>query len=90
MNVLLGALLVQENNEAKDVALYYLNRLMTSNELNYSSIEKLCLTLTFTIQKLKHYFQAHSVRLIFRTNPIKYVISRSVLSERLVRWYHQL
>ncbi|XP_027174389.1 uncharacterized protein LOC113774008 [Coffea eugenioides] len=41
-------------------------------------------------EKLKHYFQAHSVRLISRANPIKYVTSRPVLSDRLVRWYLQL
>nr|XP_027090348.1 uncharacterized protein LOC113711380 [Coffea arabica] len=63
---------------------------MTPNELNYSPIEKLCLALIFAIQKLKHYFQAHSVRLISRANPIKYVMSRPVLSDRLARWYLQL
>nr|XP_027122221.1 uncharacterized protein LOC113739181 [Coffea arabica] len=57
-----GALLAQENNEGKEVALYYLSRMMTPNELNYSPIEKLCLALIFAIQKLKHYFQAHSLQ----------------------------
>ncbi|XP_071922596.1 uncharacterized protein [Coffea arabica] len=85
-----GALLAQQNNEGKDVALYYLSRMMTPNELNYSLIEKLCLALIFAIQKLKHYFQSHSVKLIFRANPIKYVMSRPVLSDRLARWYLQL
>ncbi|XP_071902387.1 uncharacterized protein [Coffea arabica] len=85
-----GALLAQENNEGKEVVLYYLSRIMTPNELNYSPIEKLCLALIFAIQKLKHYFQAHSVRLISRANPIKYVMSRPVLSDRLARWYLQL
>ena len=85
-----GALLAQENNEGKVVALYYLSKMMTLNELNYSPIEKLCLALIFAIQKLKHYFQTYSVRLISRANPIKYVMSRPVLSDRLARWYLQL
>ncbi|KAL0346398.1 UNVERIFIED_CONTAM: hypothetical protein Scaly_1655800 [Sesamum calycinum] len=54
-----GALLVQENDEGKESALYYLSRMMTPNELKYSPIEKICLALVFAIQKLKHYFQAH-------------------------------
>ncbi|XP_015087126.1 uncharacterized protein LOC107030322 [Solanum pennellii] len=62
---------------------------MTPNELNYSPIEKLCLALVFSIQKMKHYFQAHVVRLISRANPIKFVMSKSVLSDRLARWYLQ-
>ncbi|XP_070019697.1 uncharacterized protein [Nicotiana sylvestris] len=62
---------------------------MTSNELNYSPIETLCLALVFSIQKLKHYFQAHVVLLVSRENPIKFVMSKFVLSDRLARWYLQ-
>ncbi|XP_027152062.1 uncharacterized protein LOC113752125 [Coffea eugenioides] len=40
-----GALLAQKNDEGKENALYYLSRMMTSNELNYSPIEKLCLAI---------------------------------------------
>ncbi|XP_019252812.1 PREDICTED: uncharacterized protein LOC109231618 [Nicotiana attenuata] len=65
-----GALLAQGNNEGKENALYYLTRMVTPNELKYSPIEKLCLALVFSIQKLKHYFQAHVVRLVSRENPI--------------------
>ncbi|XP_033512721.2 uncharacterized protein [Nicotiana tomentosiformis] len=62
---------------------------MTPNELKYSPIEKLCLERVFSIQKLKHYFQAHIVRLVSRANPIKFVMSKPVLSDRLARWYLQ-
>ncbi|KAL0373433.1 UNVERIFIED_CONTAM: Transposon Tf2-12 polyprotein [Sesamum radiatum] len=85
-----GALLAQENDEIKESALYYLSRRMTPNELKYSPIEKICLALIFSIQKLKHYFQAHIVRLISKANPLKYVMSKPVLSDRLTRWYLQL
>nr|XP_027083523.1 uncharacterized protein LOC113705814 [Coffea arabica] len=71
-----GALLAQENDEGKEHALYYLSRMMTPNELDYSPIEKLCLALIFVIQKLKHYFQAHTIRLISKSNPIKYVMAK--------------
>ncbi|XP_027086502.2 uncharacterized protein [Coffea arabica] len=84
-----GALLAQENDEGKENALYYLSRMMTPNELNYSPIEKLYLALIFVIQKLKHYFQAHTIRLISKSNPIKYVMAKPVLSDRLARWYLQ-
>ncbi|KAL0463429.1 UNVERIFIED_CONTAM: hypothetical protein Slati_0230500 [Sesamum latifolium] len=49
---------------------------MTPNELRYSPIEKICLALIFAIQKLKHYFQAHTVRLVSKANPLKYVMSK--------------
>ncbi|XP_049371138.1 uncharacterized protein LOC125836102 [Solanum verrucosum] len=80
-----GALLAQKNSEGKENSLYYLSRTMTPNELNYLPFEKLCLALVFSIQKMKHYFQAHVVRLISRANPIKFVMSKPVLSDRLAR-----
>ncbi|KAF3658802.1 putative TMV resistance protein N-like [Capsicum annuum] len=73
---LVGALLAQENSEGKENSLYYLSRMMTPNELNYSPIEKFGLPLAFSIQKMKHHFQAHVVRLVSRVNPIKFIMSK--------------
>jgi hypothetical protein len=50
----------------------------------------LCLVLIYAIQKLKHYFQAHTVRVISKANLKKYVITKPVLSDYLSRWYLQL
>ncbi|KAM1151571.1 hypothetical protein ACFX19_034882 [Malus domestica] len=44
-----GALLAQENEYHKEKTLYYLSRTLTGAELNYSPIEKMCLTLMFAI-----------------------------------------
>ena len=59
---------------------------MSGAELNYSPIEKMCLALMFAIKKLRHYLQAHQIRLIFRADPIKYIMSKPVLSRRLAKW----
>ncbi|XP_049360652.1 uncharacterized protein LOC125825352 [Solanum verrucosum] len=59
------ALLAQENSEGKENSIYYLSRTMTPNELNYLPIEKLCLALIFSIQKMKHYFQAHVFEIVY-------------------------
>ncbi|KAL0332959.1 UNVERIFIED_CONTAM: Transposon Tf2-11 polyprotein [Sesamum calycinum] len=85
-----GILLAQKNDEGKENALYYLSRTMTPNELKYSPIEKLCLALIFSIQKLKHYFQSHTIHLVSKANPLKYVMAKPVLSDRLAIWYLQL
>ncbi|XP_075658812.1 uncharacterized protein LOC142628645 [Castanea sativa] len=82
----LGALMAQENKEGKERALYYLSRTLNGAELNYSPIEKMCLALFFAIDKLEHYMQAHTVRLIAKADPIKYVLSRLVVSGRIARW----
>ena len=82
----LGALLAQQNDEGKENSLYYLSRTLNGAELNYFSIEKICLALMFAVKKLRHYLQAHSVRLISRTDPIKYLMSKSMLSGRMAKW----
>ena len=38
---------------------------------------------------MKHYFQAHVFRLVSKANPIKFVMSKPVLNDRLARWYLQ-
>ena len=70
----LGALMAQENEKGKERALYYLSQTLNGAELNYSPIEKMCLALFFAIDKLEHYMQAYTVRLIAKVNLIKYVI----------------
>ncbi|KAL0289091.1 UNVERIFIED_CONTAM: hypothetical protein Sangu_2628900 [Sesamum angustifolium] len=80
----------QKNDERKENVLYYVSRTMTPNELKYSPFEKFCLALIFAILKLKHYFQSHSIHLVLKANPLKYVMKKPVLSDRLGRWYLKL
>ncbi|KAL0552168.1 hypothetical protein IC582_011265 [Cucumis melo] len=82
----LGALLAQENDKGKECALYYLSRTLTGAELNYSPIEKMCLALFFAIDKLRHYMQAFTIHLVAKADPVKYILSRPVISGRLAKW----
>ena len=54
-------------------------------ELNYFPIEKTCFDLIFLAKKLRHYMQAYMVHLMACVDPIKYVLSKLVLSRRLER-----
>ncbi|KAL0423414.1 UNVERIFIED_CONTAM: hypothetical protein Sradi_0876200 [Sesamum radiatum] len=78
--------MAQENEEGKEKTLYYLSRTLTENELKYSPVEKVCLALFYAIKTLKHYFEAYSIRLISRADPVKFVMSKPVLSVRLTKW----
>jgi len=40
----------------------------------------------FAVQKLRHYMQAPTVRVISKANPIKYILSRLVMSGWLAKW----
>ncbi|XP_074290338.1 uncharacterized protein LOC141617067 [Silene latifolia] len=82
----LGAMCAQKIEDRKERALYYLSRTLVGAELNYSPIEKICLALVFAIQKLRHYMQAHTIHVVSKADPIKYILSRPVLSGRLAKW----
>ena len=84
----LGALLEQENENGKENALYYLSRVLVGAEHAYSPIEKHCLALVFAVKKLRHYMIAHRVTLISKVHPLKYLMTRPMLTGRLARWGH--
>ena len=82
----LGAMLAQNNEEGKENALYYLSRTLVGAEQNYTPIEKVCLALVFTVQKLRHYLLSHSITLISKADPLRYLMSKPVPSGRLAKW----
>ncbi|XP_020082158.1 uncharacterized protein LOC109705785 [Ananas comosus] len=82
----LGALLAQNNEEGKEQALYYLSRMLVGAENSYSPIEKHCLALIFAVKKLRHYMLEHKIYLVSRVDPLKFLMTRPVLIDRLAKW----
>ncbi|XP_020272036.1 uncharacterized protein LOC109847203 [Asparagus officinalis] len=82
----LGALLAQVNDEGKEVALYYLRRMMLGAKQNYPGMEKICLALVFAAQKLRHYMLEHTIHLVSREDPLRYILGKLVLSGHLAKW----
>jgi len=78
----LGAMLAQNNDDGKESSLYYISRTMVGAEINYSPMEKICLTLVFAFQKLRHYLLSHQIILISKVDPLKYILSKHTLSGR--------
>ncbi|XP_028082845.1 uncharacterized protein LOC114284155 [Camellia sinensis] len=59
----IGALLVLDINGIEK-PIYYINRKVNGAELRYTPIERHCLALIFTAQKLHHYFLPHPIQAI--------------------------
>ena len=76
----LGALLAQQYDMGKEREIYYISRTLVSYELNYASFEKACLVVVFASQKLIHYMLAHTTQLIAKIDPLKYLLSKVVLT----------
>jgi len=83
---ILAALCVQKNEEGKEVTLYYLSHMLVGVELKYSPIKKICLSLIFATQKLRHYMQAYTIQVVSKADPVKCILSRPILNGRLAKW----
>ena len=53
---------------------------------NYPDIEKICLALVFSAQKLRHYMLEHTVQLVSRADSLRYILRKMTLSGRLAKW----
>ena len=82
----LGALLAQLDDAGKERAIYYISRTLVGYELNYMPMEKAFLAVVFSTQKLYHYMLSHTMQLISKIDPLKYIISRTVLTRHLAKW----
>ncbi|KAM3018395.1 hypothetical protein FF2_002147 [Malus domestica] len=81
----IGSLLAQNNEGGKEQAVYYLSRILTDVE-RYSPVEKLCLALYFAANKLRHYMLPCHVHIIAKTDVIKYMLSKPMLTGRIGKW----
>jgi hypothetical protein len=62
-----NAVLVQEqetNHSKHQVLVYYVSEALSGSKAYYSEIEKIAYTVLTASRKLKHYFQAHKIRVL--------------------------
>ncbi|XP_071905959.1 uncharacterized protein [Coffea arabica] len=82
-----GCVLGQHDDSGrKEQAIYYLSKKFTQYETNYSFIEKSCCALAWAAQKLRHYLLSHTTYLISRSDPLKYLLEKPMLTGRLAKW----
>ena len=86
----IGALLAQENEEGEEKPVYYVSRQLHDAEKCYPPAERACLALVYASQRLRHYFLAHKLLLMVKSDPIRFLLTKPVLSGRLARWLLQL
>ncbi|CAL8992937.1 unnamed protein product [Prunus brigantina] len=89
-NTAVGALLAQDDHSGEESPIYYISRQLRGAEIRYPKTELLCLALVYAAQRLRHYFLAHKLHLIVKSDPVRYLLTRPVLSGRLARWLLQL
>ncbi|KAK9943690.1 hypothetical protein M0R45_009291 [Rubus argutus] len=86
----IGALLAQEGNPGEEQSICYVSRQLQGAETRYPKTERLCLALVYAEQRLRHYFLAHKLHLMVKTDLVRYLLTKPVLSGCLARWLLQL
>lgn len=79
-----GALLTKSDENGNECVIYYVSHSLVAYEINYRNIEKYCLTVVFSSQKLRHYMLSHMMHLIAKIDPLKYLLSKVALTRWLV------
>lgn len=86
----ISSLLAQDDVGGRKYPMYYISRQLNCAETRYPKAELFCLALVYASQELQHYFLAHKLHLIVKIDPIKYFLSKPILSGRLAKWSLQL
>jgi hypothetical protein len=82
----LGALLAQQDETRKERVFYYISRTLVGYEINYTSIENACLAVVFASQNICHYMLSHPIKLIAKTDPLKYIVAKAKLIICMAKW----
>jgi hypothetical protein len=86
----IGALIAQEDGSGIEQPVYYVSRALKDTESRYSGAERSSLALIYASQRLRHYFLAHKIQLMTKSHPIRSLLQRPVLFDRLAQWLLQL
>lgn len=86
--MVISAGLIHEEKSVQ-LSIYYVSHSMVLIETRYPSFEKLALALLVALQKLKPYFQAHSI-IVLISHLLRQVLYRPEISGQLVRWSMEL
>lgn len=56
-------------------------------ELNYSPIERVCLSIMFSTKNLRHYILNRKVKLISKVDPLKYsLLAKAAITSQIAKW----
>lgn len=80
------ALLALNDHDGKEREIFYISCTLVGYELNYSPIERACLSLVFVAQNLRHYMLNHKTMLIAKIDSLKYLLNKVALTSRLAKW----
>ena len=88
-DIAVSAALFKECGDAKLRSVFFVSKSLTDAETRYTHLEQAALALRIAAQKLRPYFQAHSV-VVLTDLPLRGMIHKPDLSGRMARWAMEL
>jgi hypothetical protein len=88
--------LIQEKETIKvdkkisyQVLIYFVSEAFAGSKKYYSEMEKICYAIAMSARKLRHYFEAHRVR-VLTNQPLNDIFGNRDSSERIGKWSMEL
>jgi len=83
----MGCMLGQHDESGKrERSVYYLSKMFTAYEMNYSLLERTCCALVWASHRLRQYMRSHTTWLISKMDPVKYIFEKRALTGQIARW----
>ncbi|PKI64517.1 hypothetical protein CRG98_015080 [Punica granatum] len=87
----LGCMLGQEDESTRtEREIYYLSKKFIEGESNYPEIEKMCCALVWVMQRLRQYTLYHTIRLLSKADPLRYLLDSPSSMRNIAKWRCQL
>jgi hypothetical protein len=84
--VAVGSALCQPNEDGKDHPIAFASKQLTNAERNYTTTERECLAMVFSVKKFRHYLLMNPVVFFVDHMALRYIVNKPDLSGRLARW----
>lgn len=85
-NTCIGACLTQRTDGNEEKPIYFLSHKLTPTQVKWSTIEKECFAIHYSLQKLDHYL--HNAEFIIRTDhkPLQYILDAPMQNKKIQLW----
>jgi len=80
--------MLEQHDESgkRERVVYYLSKKFTACKMNYSLLERTCCALVWASHRLRQYMLSHTIWLISKMDPVKYIFEKLALTGRIARW----
>ena len=78
--------MTQKTEAGTEIVLVYVCRTLNRAERNYSVTEKECLAIIWALERWQHYLELKLFTVITDHSALKWVLSSTKTSSRLIRW----